>query len=311
VQTVFVDGGEDFPFAVRGSGGNVFGMGCSRDMCILIASIPRQILRRRLKPAAFGLFALFALIALAGARAAFAQDAATSGDATVSDDPGVPGDSAVSTDASINAATPADSAGPGDAVAAGSDSSGDWARANPDLSTDSAEKVLEIPQTECVENGVSIPCDERITVSNAPGTGIANDNQQDNQDVNGAPASSGDGSAPASPQTFDDDTASAAPAGSDADWGTADDYANQTPIYGIPYGAVNYGGVASRGPIYGNPQIPPSMAFPFPPRPMSSPLTQAARPPLHPGPWMTSPSMMMMLSRPAGSPMASRPLRFH
>jgi len=242
-------------------------------------------LRRCLKPAAFGLFALFALIALAGGRAAFAQDAAASADA----------------DASINAATTADSAGPGDAVAAGSDSSGDWARVNPDLTTESAEKVLEIPQTECVENGVSIPCDERITVNNAPGDGVANDNPDDN----GTQAAGG-GSAPVSPQTFDNDIANAAPVGSDADWGTADDYANQTPIYGIPYGTV-----ASRGPIYGNPQIPRSMVFPFPPAPMSSPITQAARPPLSPGgPWMT-PSSMMMVGRPAGSAMAGAPFRFH
>jgi len=259
----------------------------------LIASRPHDILRRLLRLAAFGLFALVALITFAGARAAFAQDAATSSDAATSGDAAVSGDSA----ALIDGATTADSAGPGDAIAAGSDSSGDWQRANPDLTSESAEKVLELPQTECVQNGVSIPCDERITVSNAPGT--ANDNPDDN----GAQAA--DGSAPGSPQTFDDDTASAAPAGSDADWGTADDYANQGPVYGIPYGTV-----ASRGPIYGNPQIPPSMVFPFPPRPISSPLSQAARPPLSPGPWMTRPSMMMM-SRPAGSPMAGGAFRFH
>ena len=240
-------------------------------------------MRCSLRPAAFGLFALLALIALAGSRAAFAQDAATSGDAAVS------GDSA----ALIDGATTADSAGPGDAIAVGSDSSGDWQRANPDLTAESAEKVLELPQTACVENGVSIPCDERITVSNAPGT----------VDDNGAQTA--DGSVPGSPQTFDDDTASAAPAESEADWGTADDYANQGPIYGIPYGTV-----VSRGPIYGSPQIPPSMVFPFPPRPMSSPLSQAARPSLSPGPWMTRPSMMM-LSRPAGSPMAGGAFRFH
>src|ERR1700682_338019 len=153
-------------------------MGCSRDIFVLSASRSRDTLRRRLKPSAFGLFALFALIALAGARAAFAQDADPSGDPA----------------GSINAATPADSAGPGDAVAAGSDSSGDWARANPDLSTDSAVKVLEIPQTECVENGVSIPCDERIIVSNAPAdSAIDNGNDESAQ-----PA------APESPQTFDD-----------------------------------------------------------------------------------------------------------
>ena len=204
-----------------------------------------------------------------------------------------------------NEATPADSAGPGDAIAAGNDSSGDWQRANPDLSAESAEKVLELPQTACVQNGVSIPCDERVVVSNAPGTGIANDNQQDNQG-DGTQATGDGGSSPVSPQTYDEDTASAAPT-VDSDWGTADDYANQQPIYGIPYGAVQ----ASRGPIYGNPQIPPSMVFPFPPAPMSSPITQAARPSLSPGgPWMTPPSMMMM-SRPAGSPMAGAPFRFH
>jgi len=107
-------------------------------------------------------------MAFAGARAAFAQDAAGSGNAAGSGD----------TAALIDGATTADSAGPGDAVAAGSDSSGDWQRANPDLSAESAEKVLELPQTACVQNGVSIPCDERITVSNAPGT--ANDNPDDN-----------------------------------------------------------------------------------------------------------------------------------
>lgn len=270
-------------------------MGCAGAIFVRTASRGFPTLRRSLTSTAFGLFALFAL---AGARAAFAQDVAISGDAAA------PSDSA----APIDAATPADSAGPGDAIAAGNDSSGDWQRANPDLSTESAEKVLELPQTACVENGLSIPCDERIVVSNAPGTGSASDGQQNNQDDDGA--HEGGGYAPASPQTFDDDTASVAPAGSEADWGSADDYANQTPIYGLPYGAVQYGGGASRGPIYGNPQIPPSMVFPFPPRAMSSPLTQAARPPLNPGPWMTPPSMMM-LSRPAGSPMAGGALRFH
>jgi hypothetical protein len=251
-------------------------------------------LRRFLRPAAFGLFVLFALIVLVGARATFAQDAAAPGDAAASTEATVP----------IDPPPPADSAAPGDAVAAGSDSSGDWQRANPDLSSESAAKVLELPQSECVESGVSIPCDERITIS-APATGTTNDNPDDD-----AAQPAAGGYAPASPQTFDDDTASAAPAASDADWGTADDYANQQPIYGIPYGAVQWGSVASRGPIYGNQQIPPSMVFPFPPRPMSSPLTQAARPPLNPGPWMT-PSSMMMLNRPAGSPMAGGPFRFH
>lgn len=47
----------------------------------------------------------------------------------------------------------------------------------------------------------------------------------------------------------------------------------------------------------------PSMISPSSPYvPMSGPLTQAARPPLNPGPWMLSPSMSPF-SHPAGSPM--------
>jgi hypothetical protein len=238
-------------------------MNCSGSTPVRTEGSQNRTLGRRLKPAAFGLFALFALIALVGARGAFAQDA----------------------------------------PASGSDSDANWERIDPDFGADSAEKVLEIPQIACVEDGVSIPCDEQVSASNSPGNG--NDNGDD--DANPQASS---GSSPASPQTLDDDTASAGPIGSDSDWGTADDYANQ-PIYGIPYGTAQYGRVISRGPIYGNPQVPPSMAFPFPPMAMSSPLTQAARPPLNPtGPWMTPPSMMM-LSRPAGSPMAGQPFRFH
>lgn len=243
-------------------------MSCSGFVFVKTGSSQNCTLRRRLKPAAFGFFALFALIALVGARAAYPQDP----------------------------------------VAPASDSDADWESADPDLSAASAEKVLEIPQAACVENGVSIPCDDRVSVSNSPD----NDDEAANPEVSGAgnPSASGAGVSPASPQTLDEDTASAGPIGSDSDWGTADDYANQ-PIYGIPYGTAQYGSVASMGPIYGNPQIPPSMAFPFPPMAMSSPLTQAARPPLYSaGPWMTSPSMMMF-SRPAGTPMAGQPFRFH
>ena len=243
-------------------------MSCSGSTPVRTERGQKRALRLFLKPAAFGLFALFALIALGGVRAAFAQD-----------DP-----------------------------ASGSDSDANWERIDPNFSAESAEKVLEIPQAACVRDGVSIPCDERISVSNSPGDD--NGNANDNDDA--IPQAS-DGLSPASPQTLDDDTASAAPIGSDSDWGTADEYANQ-PVYGFPNAMAQYGGVASGGPIYRNPAevpVPPSMAFPFPPMAMSSPLTQAARPPLGPvGPWMTPPSMMM-LSRPAGSPMAGQPFRFH
>lgn len=244
-------------------------MSCSGSAPVRTECIRRRTLGRRVKPVALGLFALFALITLAGAHAGFAQD-----------DP-----------------------------ASGSDSGANWERVDPDLpspdlTAESAEKVLEIPQAACVQDGVSIPCDERISVSNSPG--------DDNVNDDAIPQASG-GLSPASSPTLDDDTASAAPIGSDSDWGTADDNANQ-PIYGFPNAMAQYGSVASGGPIYRNPAevpVPPSMAFPFPPMAMSSPLTPAARPPLSPvGPWMTPPSMMM-LSRPAGSPMAGQPFRFH
>ena len=112
------------------------------------------------------------------------------------------------------------------------------------------------------------------------------------------------GPPPASPQTFDDDTASAAPADSN-DWGSADDYATQSP-YGFPYATTTYGAVVARAPGNGT-----TSGSPFPPMAMSSPLTPPGRPSLYPGgPWMTPPRMMTM-ARPAGSPMAGGAFRFH
>ena len=260
-------------------------MRCARAIPVRTGSSPTRASGHHVKPASFGLFALFVLIALPCAQVAFAQDDAASGDAATSANATASGDAAASTDSGAN-----------------------WVRVDPDspandLATDSAEKVLEIPQTACIENGAAIPCDERLSVNKPAGTG--DDNGGDGDTI-AAPA--GGGFAPASPQTFDDDTANAGPIGSDSDWGTADDYANQQ-VYGFPYGTGGYGVVSrgpilSRGPIYGNPaQVPPS-AFRFPPMAMSGPITQAARPPISAaGPWMTPPSMMTF-SRPAGSPMA-------
>jgi hypothetical protein len=245
------------------------------------------------KPAFFGLFALCVLIALACARGAYAQDDASSGDAITSSDSATSADSTTSGDAATSS----------DAAVTTADSSANWKRVDPDspaadLSADSADKVLEIPQTACFENGVTIPCDERLSVNKSSANG------DDNGDGGDTITSPGGGMAPASPQTFDanENTASAGPAiGSDSDWGTAEDYQNQQ-AYGFPYAISPYG-LASRGPVYGSGygsgQVPPS-GFLYPPMATSSPITQAARPPL--SPWMTPPSMLTY-SRPAGSPM--------
>ena len=107
------------------------------------------------------------------------------------------------------------------------------------------------------------------------------------QDVN-APS-------PGAPPALDDDTANAA--WPNQDWGTLDDYQNE-PGYGIPYGMSPYGMTVAVGTMNRSLSPVPASAY----VPMSSPLTQAARPPLNPGPWMTPPSMSAF-SRPAGSPM--------
>jgi hypothetical protein len=116
------------------------------------------------------------------------------------------------------------------------------------------------------------------------------------------------GLSPASPQTFDDDTADAGTGEPNSEWGNADDYTNQA-VYGYPYGAVPYGNVAN-GPVNANLSQFRRSGFPFSPMQTSSPVTQAATPLNNGGPWMTPPSMMAF-SRPAGRPMASAPFRFH
>jgi hypothetical protein len=170
-----------------------------------------------------------------------------------------------------------------------------WDRTAPtiDDSASSADKVLEIPQATCNKDDPSAPCD----------TSAANPDDPNDQAIN-APQ-------PGSPPTvLDDDTASAG--SSDPDWGDATDYQNQQ-VYAAPAYPYAYGyGYGVTVPRYVNPQSPvPASAYA--PAPMSSPLTQAARPPLNPGPWMNSPTMSSF-SRPAGSPMmgmASSPFGFH
>jgi hypothetical protein len=154
-----------------------------------------------------------------------------------------------------------------------------WDSAGPaiDESAESAEKVLEIPQATCAD-GSSGPCDET--------TDASTDTDNDGQAIN-APSPS------APPATVNEDTASAAP--SSDDWGTAADYQNQE-AYAVPYAVYPYTVAATTGAV-NRPQVPASAFIP------SSPLTQAARPPLNPGPWMMSPASISALSRPAGSPM--------
>jgi hypothetical protein len=157
-----------------------------------------------------------------------------------------------------------------------------WVRTGPtgpalDGDVESASKVLEIPQASCTKDGVSVACADNP----------AGDDDDNDQAIN-APSPG------APPPTLDEDTASSA-APNDQDWGTVDDYQNQ-PGYGVPYAVYPYpvtvaGTTRTPSPV-------PASAY----APMSSPITQAARPPLNPGPWMLSPSMSQF-SRPAGGPM--------
>jgi hypothetical protein len=144
-----------------------------------------------------------------------------------------------------------------------------------DASAASAEKVLEIPQAKCSDSNdqPTAPCDG--TDANKAAT---DDDQSLNAPSPGAPPG--------------DDTAYAAP---EPDWGTVDDYQNQQVDNG-PYVIYPYpGGVV--GTLQRPTQVS-SSGFVA----MSSPLTQAARPPLNQGPWMIPPTMSTF-ARPAGSPM--------
>jgi hypothetical protein len=156
-----------------------------------------------------------------------------------------------------------------------------------------AEKVLEIPQVACAKDDASESC--------AAGS---DEDGDDSQAIN-APS-------PGAPPASDDDTASNAVPGND--WGTADDYQNQQydGTYGVPYAGYPYTVTGAPYPvtIIGTNRAPlPASAY-MP----SSPLTQAARPPLNPGAWVV-PSAMSSFNRPAGSPMMGMSMhssfRFH
>jgi hypothetical protein len=156
-----------------------------------------------------------------------------------------------------------------------------WESTGPaiDESAESADKVLEIPQATCAD-GSSGPCDP-ATADADSSTGTGDDSQAIN-----APS-------PNAPPPTDENTASSAP--SSDDWGTLDEYQNQQ-VYAVPYAVYPYTVAATTGAM-NRPQVPASAYVP-----MSSPLTQAARPPLNPGPWMNSASTSAF-SRPAGGPM--------
>jgi len=156
--------------------------------------------------------------------------------------------------------------------AAGADASGESIGPALDGDAETGDKVLEIPQVACADDGVSVPCA---------------DGSDEDADAINAPS-------PGAPPTLDDDTADAR--SPNQDWGTLDDYQNE-PAYGVPYAVYSYRMTVAVGTM-NRPSPSPASAY----VPMSSPLTQAARPPLNPGPWMISPSMSAF-SHPAGSPM--------
>jgi hypothetical protein len=143
----------------------------------------------------------------------------------------------------------------------------------------SAAKVLEIPQARCSNDEDSSACD-------------ANASTNPNDDDGGISAPSPG----APPQNLDQDTASNA---QDADWGTVDEYQNQE-AYNVPYALYPYPYAVNPYQANGIGAFRPSVPGYAP---LSSPLTQASRPPLNQGPWMTRPTMSQF-SRPAGSPMA-------
>jgi hypothetical protein len=150
-----------------------------------------------------------------------------------------------------------------------------------DESAASADKVLEIPQAACNSDGATGPCDD---------TTASADNDDPNDQTINAPQPG------APPQVFDDDTASSG--GSDQDWGNADEYQNQQVYAAVPYAVYPYPYSVNTQQTTNRPSPVPASAY----APMSSPITQAALPPLNQGPWMNPPTMSAF-ARPAGSPM--------
>lgn len=179
-----------------------------------------------------------------------------------------------------DADTPDVSADSGAVADSGTSADASWERSGPAIDEDAAaaDKVLEIPQAPCAKDPASAAC-----ASSDDGSG--DDGEAINAPSPGAP-----------PQpSFDDDTASNG--ATDPDWGTVDEYQNQQVA--VPYAVYPYPYAVTTGiGTIRTPSSVPASAY----APMSSPITQAAQPPLHQGPWMTPPTMSAF-GRPAGSPM--------
>lgn len=179
-----------------------------------------------------------------------------------------------------------------DVADSGEGADANWIRVEPaepaaptiDEDAASAEKVLEIPQAKCSGDDE----DSDACTGAAPANNDSSDNDQSiNAPSPGAP-----------PQTFDEDAYNQP----DADWGNVDEYQNQQS-YSVPYAVYPYP-ITVIGTLRRPSQLPGSTFAPT-----SSPLTQAVRPPLNQGPWMTPPMTMSAFSRPAGGPMTmSAPL---
>jgi len=226
------------------------------------------------------IFAALAITALVDTRGVRAQDAPA--DSVITD---APADSVIP-DAPADPATSADSS---------SDADASWQRTGsaPDPTIDddaeTAEKVLEIPQAVCATDNPPASCD-----SNDADADADDDSQAINAPSPGSP-----------PPTVDDNTANSNLPSDN--FGDADDYQNQEVNgipYTVPYAVYPYPTTAAAGTNLTSGPAAPYVPAGLPSMPMSSPLTQAARPPLNPGPWMTHPSMSMY-SHPAGSPMVA------
>jgi hypothetical protein len=136
------------------------------------------------------------------------------------------------------------------------------------------DKVLELPQVTCPKDSSPGSCDPNAV-----------DGDDDDSQAISAPS-------PGAPPTVDDDTADSAVPGDD--FGNVNDYQNQE-VNDVPYPV--YPSTTTALATVNSPSVPSSTLAP-----MSSPITQAARPSLNPGPWMLNNSMSVY-SRPAGGPM--------
>lgn len=156
-----------------------------------------------------------------------------------------------------------------------------WDRTGPTIDEDaaSADKVLEIPQAACTGDDATTPCDTS--------TASADDDPND-QTINAPEPGS-------PPSVYDDDTASSGTP--DSDWGDANDYQNQQVYAAVPYAVYPYANPVTVARTNNQPSPVPASAYA-----PSTPLTQAALPPLNQGPWMNPPTMSAF-ARPAGSPM--------